>query len=261
MSLSPNPGSAPAAAGPTSFRAPAAQVEAGRGWAWIVEGWGLFKQAPLLWMAVFLILFALQFLLGLVPFVGTLASLLVGPLFMVGILAFAQGARDGKADLAQLFVAFREKTGPLLLVALLYALAIVVVVVIAVVAIVVLGASSMAAAGVDTEQLLRHLVAGGSGLLLSVMILMAVAAIFLIAAAYWFAPGLVFYADMGAAAAMKASLAACLRNWLPFLLYGIVSMLVLLGGTLVLLIGLLVAVPVLMASYYPCFRDLFGQDS
>jgi uncharacterized membrane protein len=70
-----------------------------------------------------------------------------------------------------------------------------------------------------------------------------------VVAAYWFAPGLVFYADMGVVEAMKQSFSACLRNWLPFLVYGILASLVILLGALGLVIGLFVALPVLMASY------------
>jgi hypothetical protein len=57
-------------------------------------------------------------------------------------------------------------------------------------------------------------------------------------AAGW--PGLVFYTDMGAVAAMKQSFWACLRNWLPFLVYGILASLVILRGALALVIGLFV---------------------
>ncbi len=52
-----------------------------------------------------------------------------------------------------------------------------------------------------------------------------------------------------------------MRNWLPFLVYGVLALLVVLLGAMALVIGLFVALPVLMASYYATFRDLFGQKS
>lgn len=241
------------------FRAPAARVDAGRGVSWIGEGWVLFKQAPALWIVALILFFAIQMVLGLLPVIGSIASLLIGPIFMAGLLAFAHGLAGGEeADLGRLFIGFREKTGSLLAIALLYFVLIVVVIVLAAVAVVLMmgGASIVNAA--DPEAMISSLMAGTGGLLVLAVLLLVFAAIFLIAAAYWFAPGLVLYAGLGAVDAMKASFGACLRNWLPFLLYSMVGFLVLLGGTLALLIGLLVALPVLMASYYASFRDLFG---
>ncbi len=241
------------------FRAPAARVDAGRGVSWIGEGWALFKLAPALWIVALVILIALQMVLGLLPIIGNIASMLIGPLFMAGVLAFAHGLAGGEeADIGKLFVGFREKTGALVTIALLYLLMIVVVIVVAVVAVFVLVGSASAFNAADPEAMAASLMAGASGMLVLGVVLVALAAVFLIAAAYWFAPGLVYYTDLGPVAAMKESFAACLRNWLPFLLYSIMGFFVLLGGTLVLLIGLLVALPVLMASYYASFRDLFG---
>lgn len=244
------------------FRAPAIRVDAGRGVSWISEGWALFKRAPVMWIVALLILLALQMLLGLLPLIGTIASVLIGPLFMAGVLAFAHGlASNEEADLGRLFLGFREKTGPLVTVALLYFVLIVAVFVLAGVALFVLLGSASVFNVADPEAMVSSLMAGTSGLLVLAIVLAALAAMFLVAAAYWFAPGLVLYADLGAVAAMKASFAACLRNWLPFLLYSIAGLFVLLGGMLALVIGLLVAVPVLMASYYACFRDLFGAKA
>lgn len=241
------------------FRAPAAGVDAARGVSWIGEGWALFKLAPALWITALVILLGIQLLLDLLPLIGNIASMLISPLLMAGVLAFAHGLAAGEeADLGRLFVGFRAKTGALVTVALLYFVMIVAVVIVAAVAVAVLLGSASIFNAADPEAALVSLMTGASGMMALVIALLALAAIFLIAAAYWFAPGLVYYTDLGPVAAMKASFAACLRNWLPLLLYSIVAFLVLLGGALVLLIGLLVAVPVLMASYYACFRDLFG---
>ncbi|MGH8491853.1 MAG: BPSS1780 family membrane protein [Moraxellaceae bacterium] len=245
--------------GDIQFQTPAALVDAGRGVSWIGEGWALFKMAPALWIVAMVILLAIQMVLSFLPLIGNIVSLLIGPLFMAGLLAFAHGLASGEeADVGKLFVGFRAKTGALMSVALLYLVLIVLVFVVAAVAVFVLLGSASIFNAADPEAFMMNLMAGTSGLLVLAVVLVALTAIFLIAAAYWFAPGLVYYTDIGPVAAMKASFAACLRNWLPFLLYSIVGTFVLLGGVLALGIGLLVAVPVLMASYYACFRDLFG---
>ncbi len=242
------------------FRAPAARVDVSRGAGWIGEGWALFKMAPALWIAALVILAAIQMLLGLLPLVGSIASLLIGPLFMAGLLAFAHGLASGEeADLGRLFAGFREKTGALVTVALLYLVLIVVVMAVTGVLMVLLLGSASLFNAADPESVMMQLMSGSSGLMALLVLLLAFAALALVAAAYWFAPGLVFYSDLGAMDAMKESFVACLRNWLPFLLYSILVFFVALAGTLALVLGLLVALPVLMASYYACFRDLFGQ--
>lgn len=265
-----NPYRAPAAAvadirepvGEASFGLPAATVDAGRGTAWISEGWSLFKAAPLMWIVAMLVLFGIQMLLGIVPVLGGIASLLIGPMFMVGVLAFAHAiAQAGQADLGNLFVGFKDKVGSLAMVAVLYfALIMAVIVIFVIAAVVVLGGSQLLSAA-NPEAVLGQVMAGAGGLAFLAVLLLMFGLLVLVAAAYWYAPGLVFYANMGAWDAMKASFSACLRNWLPFLVYGILALLVMLGGMVALVIGFfLVSLPVLMASYYSSFRDIFGQQ-
>lgn len=246
----------------THFSVPAAKVDAGRGANWIGEGWTLFKAAPWMWIVALLILAGIQIVLGLIPFLGDIANMLIGPIFMVGLLNFAHGIAQGEeADIGKLFVGFKEKLGTLIAVGALYIVMIVAVIAMgAIVAVSLLGGADLFNSA-SPEQAMQTLMEGMdvAGVLIAILAIFALT--LPVAAAYWFAPGLVFYADMGAVAAMKQSFSACLRNWLPFLLYGILALLVVLLGGLALVIGLLVALPVLMASYYATFRDLFGQKS
>lgn len=269
MSSTDNPYRAPSSpvadvrppAGDPDFGTPGATVDAGRGAAWISEAWTLYKAAPVMWVVALLIMVGLQMVLSMVPIIGSIASALLGPVFMVGVLAFAHGiARGGEPDLGQLFAGFKEKTGSLVAVAALYLLLFVgLVVVLAIGAFFMLGGAALVAA-TDPDQIMSQLL-GGAGLLgLLLFLLVFMAAGVLIVAAYWFAPGLVFYAGMGVGDAMKESFRACMRNWLPFLVFGLLGMLVILGGLLAFVIGLfLVSLPVLSAAYYTCFRDIFGQ--
>lgn len=244
----------------TQFGVPAAKVDAGRGANWIGEGWTLFKVAPSMWILALLILAGIEILLGLIPILGNIASTLIGPIFIVGILTFAHGIAQGEeADVGKLFVGFKEKLGTLIAVAALYIVMIVGVIVVgAIVTLPLLGGANLFNAA-SPEQAMQALMegVGVAGVLIAMLAIFALTVP--VVAAYWFAPGLVFYADMGAVAAMKQSFSACLRNWLPFLVYGILASLVILLGALALVIGLFVALPVLMASYYVMFRDLFGQ--
>jgi uncharacterized membrane protein len=75
--------------------------------------------------------------------------------------------------------------------------------------------------------------------------------------ATWFAPALIVSHDLAPAAALKASFYACLKNWLPFLVYGVVLLVLGLAAAIPLGLGYLVLVPVLVASVYTSYRDIF----
>jgi uncharacterized membrane protein len=75
--------------------------------------------------------------------------------------------------------------------------------------------------------------------------------------AVWFAAPLVLFHDHGAVDAMKGSFAGCLRNILPFLWYGVLFFLLSIVATIPLGLGWLVLGPVLAASVYTSYRDIY----
>lgn len=245
------------------FAVPGARVAAGRGLSWISEGWSLFKAAPVMWIVALLILFGIQMVLGLIPILGSLVSIVIGPFFMAGMLAFAHGIAQGEdADLGKLFIGLKQKTGALVAVALVYFLVILGLIVVFGVGIFVMLGGAAALSAANPEAMVSTLLAGGGAMGFILLLLVFFAVMMLVAAAYWYAPGLVLYTDLGAVDAMKESFRVCLSNWLAFLVYGFIGLLVMLGGMLALVIGFfLVSLPLLMASYYVSFRDLFGREA
>jgi uncharacterized membrane protein len=79
--------------------------------------------------------------------------------------------------------------------------------------------------------------------------------------AYWFAPALVAIDGLSALAAMKLSFIGCIRNVLPFLLYGIVMFVLTILASIPLLLGLLVLLPVMIASMYTAYRDIYYPEA
>jgi uncharacterized membrane protein len=77
--------------------------------------------------------------------------------------------------------------------------------------------------------------------------------------AYWFAPALIAMEGMSALSAMKLSFLGCLRNILPFLLYGVLALVMFFIGAIPVGLGLLVVMPVMTASMYTAFRDIYYQ--
>jgi len=79
--------------------------------------------------------------------------------------------------------------------------------------------------------------------------------------ATWFAPVLIVLEDLSAGAALKASFFACLRNWLPFLVYSIVLLVLGVIAAIPAGLGYLILVPVLSASEITAYRDIFCARS
>jgi uncharacterized membrane protein len=78
-----------------------------------------------------------------------------------------------------------------------------------------------------------------------------------LAMAMYFAPSLVALDAVPVLQAFRLSLIGCLKNILPFLLYGVIAVLLVFLGTIPLLLGLLVVIPLLTIAIYTAYRDIF----
>jgi len=231
------------------------RVAAGEGWTWIAEGFELFRRQPGMWIALFLVFVVVAGVAGMIPFVGSVATIVFGPVLSAGIVIGTRTLdRGGELEIAHLFAGFREKTGALVAVGALY-LAGLAVLMVAVFLVAGAGAAAVfmgIKGGVDTGSIGAGAV---MGLLLAVLV--AVALSIPLVMAIWFAAPLVVFHDLAPVEAMKASFAGCLKNLWPFLLYGLVVVVLSVLATLPLLLGWLVLGPVLAASFYTSYRGIF----
>jgi uncharacterized membrane protein len=62
-------------------------------------------------------------------------------------------------------------------------------------------------------------------------------------------------------AAMKASFHGCFRNFLPFLVYGLVMMLLAILAAIPVGLGFLVWIPLAIASTYTAYRGIFTDEA
>lgn len=223
----------------------------GQGAAWFAQAWNLFAVSPGLWMAYALILVGMGIGSGLVPYFGPFVQFLVYPFFFAGVAAGADALRRGRAlSLAHLFAGLAHQTRQLLLLGAIYAA---VSIAISLVVLSFFRADALQAlfhaetmpAEIDPELLLMFLVA----MSLNIPLLMAM----------WFAPILVYLHGMPATLAMRVSFIGCLRNLLPFLIYGIVALLLAFAATLPMLLGWFVLMPVLVLSAYVAYRDIYFE--
>src|SRR5262245_34968038 len=243
----------PAAADEGEFVPDGQRVAGGRGWTWIVEGWRLFTRQPGMWVLVALVFGLLMVVIAIIPLLGTLALMVLFPVFAAG---FMHGCRTldagGELALGTLFAGFKPNAGRLAVLGLLGLAAFVVIALIVGAAfwgpLMALGRAMEARGDAAVFEMMRTL------LLLCLTVLALSIPIYM---ALWFAPALVALNDLGAGDALKASFRACLKNIVPFLLYGAVMFVFMLVAGFTYGLGWLVLGPVLAGSVYASYRDIF----
>ncbi|WPL19063.1 putative integral membrane protein [Thiorhodovibrio winogradskyi] len=231
-------------------------VPMGQGLGWIGTGWGLFKQAPLAWIGALLLLLLINIALALVPIIGSIVSVLIGPVLMAGFMAGAhEQASGGQFRVNHLFSGFSKHTASLIGVGGLYMLGSFILGILVVVILI----GPILAGGMDPQALENNpeLLVEALGTNFLLLFLLILALVIPLVMAYWFAPALVMLNGLGALAAMKMSFLGCLKNLLPFLVYGLVCTVLMLLALIPFGLGLLILSPMLIASMYAAYRDIF----
>ncbi|MBK8971203.1 MAG: hypothetical protein IPM37_07455 [Hahellaceae bacterium] len=226
---------------------------ASNGWHWLVDAFGFFKADIGIWIAMSLIYVILMAVISSVPLLSMIAPILA-PVFSGGLMmACRRQDVEGKLVFNDLFAGFQQKAGPLSLLGLiflgLYFLWAVIVGLMGGGAFLQMGGMHAGQDPLVTLQGLGFVVV--IGLLLLVPILMA----------QWFAPGLVALHDVAPWAACKLSLNACFKNSVPFLVFGCVVFPAAMLATLPAMLGWLILLPVLIASVYTSYKDVFQLNN
>jgi uncharacterized membrane protein len=223
---------------------------AGHGWTWITEGWELFKRQPGAWIGIVLIAFVIFILVALIPFVGGLLLTLFGPVFAGGVMIGCRSLDSGsQLEIGHLFAGFKEKTGTLVAVGAIYLGASLVVMLVVGLT---MGVGMAAMMGQGDPQQMQAM---GMTMVLAMLIMFAL--LLPVVMAIWLAPPLVVFHEQGAIEAMKASFFGCLKNIVPFLVYGIVLFVFMILASIPLGLGWLVLGPVFAASIYASYCDIY----
>ena len=250
----------PAAGAATDLRLvlPGRGCPAGDGWTWIAEGWRLFTRAPLMWIVAILLVFVAAIVIGLVPFIGSIVFQILNATISAGVVVACRSLeRGGEFELEHLFAGFKTNFGNLIIVGLLL-LAGYLVIFLVFAAVAGFSILTAAIAG-HSQDVGRAIMTSGMTILLGS--LLALALMVPLLAAYWFAPALVVMHGMGPVAAMKESFFACFRNFVPFLVYGIVMTVFLILAALPFGLGFLVWVPLAISSTYAAYRAIFTEEA
>ena len=233
-----------------NFHAEGRTVAAGRGWDSIVEAFALFRRQPGMWILIVLLAGILFIAISMIPVLGSLASALLFPIFgaglMLGCKALDQG---GTLELAHLFAGFKHRTGDLVLVGVFNLIGWVVI---------FFAVAAVIGGGVFMGVMRGGIEGAGMSIASMLIAMLLVAGLSVpLYMATWFAPALIVLHDVAPVAALKASFFACLTNWIPFLVYSAVLLVLCLVAAIPAGLGYLVLLPVLAASVYTAYRDIF----
>ena len=224
-------------------------VSSGQGVEWIRAGFGLFRASPWIWIGIMLVMFALQMVGNVIPF-GGLVMAVIGPVFGAGILFGCRDLQLGtELTLGHLFAGFRSpRAGALVLLGVLILL----LCLFAAFAISIL--ATMLLGGVDLQG---GEVAFGSIAVVTVISLVIVVPV---AMALWFATPLAALHEMEPVAAMKASLAGCVRNIAALTVYGLLLIPLGILAMIPFGLGLLILAPTIAAANYISYQQIYEQD-
>jgi len=233
-------------------------AEISRGMAWLSEGFGYFQKDILAWVGVTILLFVFIIALAFIPLLGNLAIEVLMPIFIAGLMLGCQARAQGeKFQVVHLFAGFSQHTGQLMILGLLY-LAGIIAIAILIVILVIVGAGDTA--------IMAELEAGDIAALTDnrkflLLIALIVAALYVpLLMAYWFAPALVILRKAGAIDAIKLSFTGCLMNIMPFILYGLIGLVLSIVAIIPMGLGLLVLIPVVTASIYVAYQDIYSDN-
>ena len=248
----------------------ARMLPAQRGWAWIFDGFSLWRRNPALITFLVFGCSLCLLLIAAVPLIGQVIMSLVMPALSLGIFNGCKAvAERRKAGPDILLSGFRQNLPELVKIGGLYLAG----------TLAVMGISLLIDGEMNTKLSKAMLGRTSWGETLddptfTLALLVATIGSTPLMMAYWFAPLLAGWGRVSAVKAMFFSFVACWRNWRAFLAYGIGLMLtVMVPGLLIGLLGLispilsalpaialpLVFIPVVFASFYANASDVFGQ--
>ena len=239
---------------PTTLLARPRGMPLGAGVQWISTGWEMFKAAPGPWVGILLVYIIVTGVVSLLPFLNII-NVVLYPILTAGLVAACEAQRTGSAPTFEhLMVGFRKDAANLALVGVFYLIGVLLV-------IVVVGGGGLAA-------MLPFILAASWGgdqftmtpAMIGIIAVCVVLLFFLtmpLAFTMAWAPALVSVHQMAPFEAVKRSLAAAVRNWLPLLIFATIAVVLMAVAMIPLGLGLLVWGPVMIIATWASYREVF----
>jgi uncharacterized membrane protein len=227
-------------------------VRSSRGPGWLAGGWHLFRGAPAAWMGLSAGWMLITLGLVIVPLVGGVVANLLQPIFFASFAIAARRQLDGVAPtMGDLFAGFRRPLRPLAnLGAILLVAEIAIFLLMSLLGLPGGGEGDEIVTLVDYVRQLQ----GKEWILVVGLFLTAI-----VKGAMWFAPALLAFHDLNTTHAIRWSLFAALSNVGAMVTYGIALTVVFVAAALPWGLGLLVAMPVMIASTYTGYAEVFEE--
>lgn len=204
-------------------------VDAGRPVEWIKSAFAAFMKAPLPFVVMAVAVIGIGIVLAIIPVLGTAVGAALSVYWVAGFQHAARKLESGgSAEIPDLFVGLSgDRLVPL----------------------------AMVAAVPAAVNLVFGLLGLGMPIIAGLLSLPASIVVWLV---IYFAVPRVFFDRVEPVVAMQQGLQASLANILPLIVVTVLNVLLLIGGILALLLGLLVALPIIFLGSYYGYRDVYG---
>ncbi len=231
------------------------KVAASQGFQWVAAGFRLYRKNPLLLSAAFGVLFGVVMALGLIPVVGGSLSELASPLMVAGFMAAYRALDEGRElELPNFLAGLQGPAIPLMAVGAVQLLG------------TLLIGKIMLGMGFDPQAVITAAQTQKNPAEMQAMMNQAMPALLTgmalftpLIMATWFAPALILFGGARPATALGVSLKAVAKNWAAMLVNGLtLGLLLFLAALVPMLLGLLVAMPVLFGSLYASYQAIFA---
>ncbi len=229
------------------------------------RGFKLFGNDAGSYIGFTIVSFIISFVVGLIPFLGSIAGLFVSPALNGGWFIFGQKHNTSQQrSFSNFFDGFKNPPWMQLVVGSLISS-----IFIALAAAIVVGPAILFIGAdfvtdimalkdtTDPDEVMAILAAVFTGkIFLVVLLAMLVAS--LVAALYIFMPQFIIFRGMSFWDAMEASRKVVMKNYIQVVIFLIVLGIIIMIGAMICGLGLLVAIPVYFLSVYAAFEDIMG---
>ncbi len=237
------------------------QCEAGRGIGWIIEAFNMFKQYWALWIGMAVVYIIITMVIGSFPLASLIFWLLFAYHFNAGFMLVCAEQEEGYEPLfGTMFSAFQSHLGELIILCL-WSILFTFLICIPIAIFFAVGLGGLAGVGLfdSANPDISSLMTSSAFLMVLLVILVGMLFYIPLLMAMYIAPALIVLHDIRPLDAMKMSFKGCLRNMIPFLLFGLIALFaipILFVCTLGL--GLLIIVPIMIISNYVIYRDIWS---
>lgn len=204
---------------------------------WIKESWRIFKLNPGLWILTLIAYFVITFVASMIPVINIIVSFL--NVFFVASMAYIAYCLDMEegASIADLFAAFSHNP-------------------MGQIKIMLWSMVPVAISGILAAIFIPNITHLSSDISIATLfVLIILLAVIPLLMAMYLSPILVMFHEMPALDAMKLSFKACLVNFFPMLVFGIVFLIIALISTIPLGLGLLVTMPMSTIATYVIYKN------